>query len=294
MSTDIIRTSLSPPPGLGVQTTKLADNLQSMISAEAMLNQTIKIVESAPGPTQQHLVSLLSQFVFPLLNMGQTAQQDLEMVASRMTSFISALDQTADQVQGQSGATLTTLLSGNFNSLEIGATAIQSAALNASQILTNFQNAANNASAAFNSYKQTLEQEDVTLAQRAQDLAQQMRDMTSGNCCEQIGHAFQMAFGHLRDELNETEEEIHQAEYVLMLNNNAIDGLSAMVSRLGDISSVASALEVSWRSMADGIGDLQQDLQALLADITPADVQSDLAYAKSDWQAVAATLAKVS
>ncbi|MCH8619551.1 hypothetical protein [Undibacterium sp. TS12] len=294
MSTDIFRTSLSPPPGVAVQTTKLADNLQSMITAQAMLRQTVEIVQNAPGPVQQQLAPLLSQFVFPLLNMGQTARQDLELVAARMSAFISDLDQAADQVQGQSGFMLHVLLSGNFNALEIGATAIQAAANNASQMLTNFQNTADNASAALNSYKQKLEQEDESLQQKAQSLEQQMHDMTSGNCCEQIGHAFQMAFGHLRDELEETAGEIRQAEYVLLLNNNAINGLSQMVGRLGDISSVATALEVSWRSMADGIGTLQQDLETLLADTTPADVEADLDYAKSDWQAVAATLAKVS
>ena len=294
MGTQSIRTSLSAPPGVGLQTTKLADNLQSMIKAQAMLAQTVQIVEGAPGPAQQQLGPLLSQFVLPLLNMGQNARQDLQMLAQRMAAFIGALGQASSQVQGQSGVLLTILLQGDFNSLEIGASAIQSAALNASQILTTFQNTANNASAALNSYKLQLEQQDASLAQKANALQQQMHDMTSGNCCDQIGHAFQLAFGNLRDQLEQTGNQIRQAEYILMLNNNAMAGLSQMLGRLGDISSVAAALAITWRSMADGIGALQQDLDAMLAASTPADIASDLAYAASDWQAVAATLSKVS
>ncbi|RSZ60514.1 hypothetical protein HF313_19475 [Massilia atriviolacea] len=293
MSVDQIRSALSAPPGVSVQTTRLADNLQSMNNAETMLSQTVATVRGAPGPVQQQLAPLLAQFVVPLLNMGQTAGQDLDLLAQRMSAFIAALNQTAAQAQGQSGQPLTLVLSGHFNMLEIAASAIQAAALNASQILSNFQSTANNASAALNTCKQQLEQQDACLAQKAQALKQQMHDMTSGNCCDQIGQAFQMAFGNLRQQLEQTSGQIQQAEYVLMLNNNAIDGLSQMVGRLGDIASVSTSLQVTWRSMADGIGALQQDLQAVLADTTPAEVQADLAYAISDWQAVAATLAKV-
>jgi hypothetical protein len=293
MSNNAIRSALSAPPGVGVQTTKLADNLQSMTNAVAMLSQTVDTVRGAPPQVQQQLAPLLSQFIFPLLNMGQSAREDLAVVASRMRAFIALLGQTAQQAQGQPQNMLTILLRGSFNSLEFGATAIRSAALNASQLLTNFQNAADNAAAGLNTYKQQLEQTDANLQQEAASLMQQMHDMTSGNCCEQIGHAFQMAFGHLRQELEDKEQQLHEDEYVLMLNNNTIDALSQMLNRLQGIASVATALEVTWRGLADGIGTLQQDLDSILADTSPAALQDDLEYVTADWQGVAATLAKI-
>lgn len=294
MANNAIRTSLAPTPGLGTQTTKLADNLQSMQRAEQMLQQTVQTVQSAPALVQQQLAPLLAQFINPLLTMGQTASADLQMVAARMSGFIAQLEQTADDGQKLSGTVLQLLLRGQFNSLQVSATAVQSAATNASQILTNFQNASNSAQAALNTYKQKLQQEDTSLEQKARDLENKIKNMTGGNCCDQIGHSFDYVFGHLKEELEQTSAEIREKQYILVLNNNAISGLEQMVGRLGDISAVASSLEVSWRSMADGIDTLQQDLTALIQDTSAADIQSDLAYAKSDWQAVAATLAKVS
>jgi hypothetical protein len=293
MSNDAIRATLSAPPGVGVQTTKLADNLQSMTNAVAMLSQTVATVASAPPQVQQQLAPLLSQFIFPLLNMSQNARQDLVVVADRMQKFIAHLAETAQRAQGQPQNMLTVLLRGSFNALELDAAAIRSAALTASQLLNNFQKAADNAAAGLNTYKQQLEQKDVKLQQEAASLMQQMRDMTGGNCCEQIGHAFQMAFGHLRQELEDKEKLLHEDEYVLMLNNNTIDALSQMLDRLQGIASVATALEVTWRSMADSIGTLQQDLDSILADTAPAALQDDLEYVTADWQGVAATLAKI-
>lgn len=289
-----IRTSLAPMPGLGTQTTKLADNLQSMQRAEKMLQQTVQTVQSASPLVQQKLAPLLAQFIKPLLAMGQTAAADLQMVAGRMSDFIAQLDQTADDAQHQSGTVLQSLLQGQFTSLEVSAMAVQSAATNASQILTNFQNASNSAQAALNTYKQQLQQEDTSLEQKAKNLENKIKNMTGGNCCDKIGHSFDYVFGHLKSELEHTAAEIRQTEYILVLNNNAISGLEQMVGRLGDISAVASSLEVSWRSMADGIGTLEQDLTTLIKDTSASDIQADLAYAKSDWKAVAATLAKVS
>lgn len=293
MSNSVIFACLSPPPGTATLTTKLADNLQSMTQAVAMLQKTVDMVNSAPPQAQQKLAPLLAQFIAPLLQMAAVARQDLYSVAGRMNDFINSLQQTTTMAQNAPEALLSVLLRANFNALEIGASAIQSAALNASQMLSNFQNSANNTAAALNSYKQQLEQDDASLQQKVQSLQQQIHDMTSGNCCQQIGHAFQMVFGHLKEELQQTEAEIQQDEYVLMLNLNAINGLSQMLGKLGDISSVAAALEVTWRSLADSIGDLQQDIASLLADNSPSDIASDLTYVVSDWQAIAATLAKV-
>jgi hypothetical protein len=293
MSNDAIRAALSTPPGVGVQTTKLADNLQSMTNTVAMLSQTVATIRSAPPQVQQQLAPLLSQFISPILKMGQTARQHLDMVAGGMQEFIARLGQTARQAQGQPQNMLTVLLRGSFNSLELDAAAIRSAALTASQLLTNFQNAADNSARSLNTYKQQLEQKDVNLQQEAASLMQQMRDMTGGNCCEQIGHAFQMAFGHLRQELEDKQQQLREDEYVLMLNNNTIDALSQMLNRLQGIALVATSLEVTWRSMADSIGTLQLDLGTILADTSAAALQDDLDYVNADWQGVAATLAKI-
>lgn len=293
MSNSIVSSALSPPPGMAIQTTKLANNLQSMVQAVSMLQRTVQIVANSPATAQKQLAPLMAQFITPLLQMAKIAETNLSQVTGLMQGFINTVNQTASQAQFAPSMMLPKLLRANFNSLEIGATAIQSAALLASQMLTNFQNSANNTEAALNSYKQTLLQEDASLQQKVQSLEQQIHDMTSGNCCQQIGHAFQMLFGHLREELQQTEAEIRQDEYVLMLNNNALSGLSQMLSSLGEISSVAAALEISWHSLADSISGLQQDITTLLADTSPTVIASDLSYVQSDWQAIAATLSKV-
>lgn len=293
MGNDAIRNSLGPAPGLGPQTTKLADNIQSMKAAVAMLQQTVATVQGASPEARQMMAPLLASTVQPLLNMAQTASQDLELVAGRMRGFINDISANTSQVKGHSGVLLSLLVTQLVNQLQADATATKAAATNASQMLTNFRANANSASATLNTFSENLSQQDTELETKVHDLESKMHSMTSGNCCDQIGHAFQMAFGHLKSELESASREIQQTEYVIAVNRNAIAGLTQMVNRMGDISSVASALEVSWRSMADGIVALQGDLSAMLSDTTAADIQADLEYVQSDWQAIQTTLNKV-
>ncbi len=281
--TDIIRDALGPTAGLGVQTTKLADNVKSLTSAVQMLQSTVQTVQQARPEVRQKLAPILAQSVQPLLVMGQKGATELQMVAAQMSDYIDQVADLMEQARALTTPGLKVYFTAAVNMLLTQATATKAAAAGASQMLTNYEGAANRAAATLNTYGEQLDRENQDLQREAQSLKQRMHDMTSGNCCQQVGHAFQLAFGHLKQELEADESQIRSLEYVYAINLNALDGLKRMVDTMGDISAVSSSLELSWRSQADSV----------LTDTSPADIQADMEYVQSDWQSIADTLHKI-
>ncbi|WP_425073365.1 hypothetical protein [Sagittula sp. S175] len=293
MAVKDIRTALSPVGGMKVQTTKLADNIQSMTTSVGLLQQTVTAVQSGDALVRQKLGPILTQSVVPLLRMGQSAETVLSVVAGDIRQFIGDVQTITKAVESDADTPAEAVLQIYLAAMANEANMVQSSAKQASTLLTSYKNTADQAEAALNTYSQTLIQQDKKLAQEAANLRQQMHDMTSGNCCKQIGHAFQMAFGHLKRDLEEKSREIRQLEYVVAINEEAVSGLTQMVQRLADISSVASALQVSWESVSVNVSGLGSDLATVLKDTTRAELQGDLAYVNSDWQAILATLNKI-
>ncbi|AQR64171.1 hypothetical protein BXU06_03190 [Aquaspirillum sp. LM1] len=291
MANNTIRASLSPIAGLGIQTTRLADNIISLTRARDMLMSAVQTIQTAPPDSQQILAPLLAQSVNPLLVMGQMLEADLYDVAEQMRAYIAEMANAFPMIKA---VPVPGVLKSVITILLVRATATKAAAANASQMLTNYQGTANRAAAALNSACMELDRENQDLQRQAESLKQQMHDMTSGNCCEQIGHAFEMAFGHLSDDLAADERKIRRIEYVYAINLNAIDGVNQLVRKMGDIAAISSSLEVSWRSQADNLGTLHDDLASVLADTSPADIQSDMEYVQSDWQTISNTLSKIS
>ncbi len=275
-----------------IQTTQLAGNMASLKASEAMLQNTVAIVESSSGGVRSTLQGLLDNNVQPLITMSGQVNTVLSSLSAEILKFAAhvARNEQATVDDGHLEPHVKQLVS----VLDTVVPGIAAQALAASELLTQFQNTANSVSATLNSYNNQLLQDNAQLQLKVQDLQNRMQQMTGGNCCEQIGHAFEYAFGSLKQDLENTMAEIDQEQYQVALNSNTIDALNQVVATQGDIAKVAGALEISWRSLADNVATVQEDLDAIVSETTRQGVLDDLAYVQSEWQAIVTILEKVS
>ena len=151
---------------------------------------------------------------------------------------------------------------------------------------------ANSTAAQLNTLAEQLKQEDTRLRQGIGATQLKLEVMRHENIFKKIRDGFKVLFGHLEQDLYVDVAQMRHAELGIEINSKTISALTQMASDMGDIASVASALEVSWRNLGDSIGDLGQDL-ADVAGISASDWNSELDDVKSDWQYVLQIVANV-
>jgi hypothetical protein len=283
------------PLGSKENTTQLVASINSLKVTQKALQHVVQQTLSSPSEVRQKLNPILSRYVNPLQVTARNIDALLMNIANTISTFCYTVHHNTKyaEANGSSAALRQIDVQVLSRTLSQVAINVHTICKNADTQLIQYRNSINSTAAHLNTFSEKLTEENSQLSARERMIQKKLYEMNHAGFFEKIANGFKALFGNLLGELKSDMMQMRMEELEIQINKQTIGTIKIIVADLANISNVASALEISWRNLSDSIGNLEQDLVGITANVSASDWQTDLEYVNSDWQNIKQILANI-
>jgi NADP-dependent 3-hydroxy acid dehydrogenase YdfG len=276
-------------------TAQLVASINSLKVKQKALANIVQHLHSSPPEVRQKLSPILSRYISPLQATTRSIDSLLIGIGNEISEFCNQVAQQAQLAEMRDSNTALRKIDIMIlsNTLSQQAQSVHAITEHAGTQLVNYRNSINATAAQLNTFSQQLQATIAEENREIQQIKHKLYEMQHESIWEKILKAFKELFGELSQNLNNDVRNLRMEEFEIHINQSMIQTIGEVVTDLSGISSVASALQISWRNLSDSIGNLEQDMVGVTANVSLSDWKSDLEYINSDWQNIQQILSNI-